>query len=285
MPKSLPEYGSVPGRRSARCGEIVGGHERLEVLIHALERRQRIVELTRESGRVSVLDLAAQLQVAQETVRRDLAELEVQGLITRVHGGALPADRIEFEGDVGSRRARNPEEKARIARRAVEEIHDAETVFLDEGSTAGYVAKALNPSHHLTVVTASVPVVLSAHAHPLITVLLLGGTVRSRSIAASGELTSRMLSDLVIDVAFLGTNGISIKHGLTCPDLSVAAVKRAAISAARRVVLLTDSTKFGLNSFASFGTINDLDVIVTGSAAPRRTVEMIRNQRVQVTLV
>lgn len=257
---------------------------RLEVLIHALERRQRIVEITRESGRVSVLDLAAQLRVAQETVRRDLAELETQGLITRVHGGALPADRIEFEGDVGSRRARNPEEKARIARRAAEEIHDAETVFLDEGSTAAYLAKALDPPHPLTVVTASVPVVMSTHAHPMITVLLLGGTVRSRSIAASGELTSRILGDLVIDVAFLGTNGISLKHGLTCPDLSVAAVKRAAIAAARRVVLVTDSTKFGLNSFASFGTINDLDAIVTGSAAPRRTVEMIRNQRVQVTL-
>lgn len=120
---------------------------------------------------------------------------------------------------------------------------------------------------------------------PLITVVLLGGTVRSRSIAASGELTSRILGDLVIDVAFLGTNGISLKHGLTCPDLSVAAVKRAAIAAARRVVLVTDSTKFGLNSFASFGAIKDLDSIVTGSAAPRRTVELIRNQRVQVVLV
>lgn len=253
--------------------------------MHATERRQLIVEIARESGRVSVVDLAAQLQVAQETVRRDLAELEIQGLITRVHGGALPADRIEFEGDVGSRRARNPEEKARIARRAVEEIHDAETIFLDEGSTATYVAKALDPQHPLTVVTASVPVVLTAHAHPLITVVLLGGTVRSRSIAASGELASRMLGDLVIDVAFLGTNGISIRHGLTCPDLSVAAVKRAAIVSARRVVLVTDSTKFGLNSFASFGTINDLDAIVTGSAAPRRTIEMIRSQRVQVALV
>ena len=167
----------------------------------------------------------------------------------------------------------------------MEEIHDAETIFLDEGSTAAYVAKALDPLHQLTVVTASVPVVLAAHAHPLITVVLLGGTVRSRSIAASGELASRMLGDLVIDVAFLGTNGISIRHGLTCPDLSVAAVKRAAIASARRVVLVTDSTKFGLNSFASFGAITDLDAIVTGSAAPRRVVEMIRSQRVQVALV
>ena len=243
------------------------------------------MEITRESGRIRVLDLAAELEVAQETVRRDLAELETQGLITRVHGGALPADRIEFEGDVGSRRARNPEEKARIARRAVEEIHDVETVFFDEGSTAAYVAKVLDPPHPLTVVTSSVPVVLSTHAHPMITVLLLGGTVRSRSIAASGELTSRMLGELVIDVAFLGTNGISVQHGMTCPDLNVAAVKRAAIAAARRVVLVTDSTKFGLNSFASFGTIKDLDTIVTGSSASRRTVELIRNQRVHVVLV
>jgi len=261
------------------------GRRGSEVIIHATDRRQQIVDITRETGRVTVVDLAEQLEVAQETVRRDLGELEIQGLIIRVHGGALPADRIEFEGDAGSRRARNPEEKARIARRAIGEIHDAETIFLDEGSTTAFLAKALDPPHPLTVVTSSVPVVMSAHTHPRITVLLLGGVVRPRSIAASGELTSRMLSEMVIDVAFIGTNGITLNHGLTCPDLSVAAVKRAAIAAARRVVLLTDSTKFGLNSFASFGSIRDLDAIITGSAAPRRTIETIRGQRVHVTLV
>src|SRR6476646_9425540 len=167
------------------------GRRGSEVIIHATDRRQQIVDITRETGRVTVVDLADQLEVAQETVRRDLGELEIQGLIIRVHGGALPADRIEFEGGAGSRRARNPEEKARIARRASGEIHDAETIFLDEGSTTAFLAKALDPPHPLTVVTSSVPVVMSAHTHPRITVLLLGGVVRPRSIAASGELTSR----------------------------------------------------------------------------------------------
>jgi len=252
--------------------------------MYAVERRQQIVDMARRDGRVTVVDLSSHLTVAPETVRRDLADLENQGLVTRVHGGALPADRIGFEGDVISRRARNPEEKARIAQRALAEIQDADTIYLDEGSTPALLARALDPDRRLTVVTASVPVVLSLHAHPRITVLLLGGIVRSHSIAASGELPSRMLGEMVIDVAFLGTNGLTLQHGLTCPDLSVAAVKRAAIASSRRAVLLTDSTKFGLESFASFAKVTDMNTIITGSAAPRRTVEAVRQQRVQVIL-
>jgi DeoR family fructose operon transcriptional repressor len=252
--------------------------------MYAVERRQQIVDVARRDGRVTVIDLAHHLNVAQETVRRDLADLETQGLVTRVHGGALPADRIGFEGDVSSRRARNPEEKSRIAQRALGEIQDAETIYLDEGSTTALLARALDPDRQLTVVTASVPVVLTVHTHPRITVLLLGGVIRRRSIAASGELPSRMLREMVIDVAFLGTNGITLQHGLTCPDLGVAAVKRAAIAGARRSVLLTDSTKFGLDSFAAFAKITDVHTVITGSAAPRRTIEAIRQQHVQVIL-
>lgn len=253
--------------------------------MYALERRRQIVTTARKDGQVSVVGLAESLDVAQETIRRDLADLERQGLLHRVHGGAFPAERIAFEGEVAIRKERNPEEKARIGQRAVNEAEGAEVIYIDEGSTPIQLARALDPDHPLTVVTGSIPVVTAVSGHPQISTILLGGVVRAKSMATFGDWTGRMLAELVIDVAFVGTNGFTIGHGLTCPDLGVAAVKRAAISAARRSVLIADSARFGIDSFVSFGTVTDVDTVITGSNAPRKIVDTLRQRRVQVILV
>jgi DeoR family fructose operon transcriptional repressor len=253
--------------------------------VYALERRRQIVASARRDGQVAVVGLAEQLSVAQETIRRDLADLERQGLLRRVHGGAFPAERISFEGDVAIRTERNPEEKARIGQRAVAEAEGAEVIYIDEGSTPIQLARALDPDRPLTVVTSSIPVITAVHMHPQISTILLGGAVRSRSMATTGDWTARMLAELVIDVAFVGTNGFTIAHGLTCPDLGVAAVKRAAISAARRSVLIADSARFGTDSFACFATVSDVDTVITGANAPRKIVDTLRQRRVHVVLV
>lgn len=250
--------------------------------MYAVERRQQILAIARRDGRVAVNDLSATLLVAPETVRRDLADLEKQGLVNRVHGGALPADRIGFEGTVRSRSERNQPEKARIAARAQTEIRDAEVIFLDEGSTAVMVARALDPERPLTVVTSSIPVVTVLNGHPRVSVILLGGPVRPGSLAAAGALPARMLSEFAIDLAFLGANGITAQHGLSCPDLGVATVKTAAVAASRRRVLLADATKFGHDAFARFARITDMNLIVTETTAPRVVIEAIRKQGVQV---
>ena len=253
-------------------------------MVYAVERRQRILAVAREDGRVAVNELALRLQVAPETVRRDLADLEKQGLVQRVHGGALPTDRIGFEGTVVSRSVRNQAAKIRIAARAIAELRDAEVVFVDEGSTAVVLAGALDPDRKLTVVTGSIPVARALTAHARISLILLGGPVRSGSLAAAGDWPVRMLSELVIDVAFLGTNGLTLQRGLTCPDLAVAAVKRAAVASSRRNVLLADATKLGHDSFVVFARTADMDTIITETAASKRLVESIRQQGVQVVL-
>lgn len=253
--------------------------------MYALERRRQIVALARRDGQVSVVGLAGQLAVAQETIRRDLADLERQGLLHRVHGGAFPAERISFEGDVSIRQDRNPEEKARIGQRAVAEAEGAEVVYIDEGSTPVQLARALNPEQQLTIVTPSIPVATVFQNHPRVSTFLLGGSVRAQSMATTGDWASRMLAELVIDVAFLGTNGFTLAHGFTCPDVGVAAVKRSAIAAARRSVLIADSARFGTDSFVSFASITDVDTVITGIAAPRKIVETLRSRRVTVSLV
>ncbi len=231
---------------------------------------------------MAVSELSDRLHVAPETVRRDLADLEKQGLVHRVHGGALPADRIGFEGTVRSRAEQNQPQKVRIAVRAQAEMRGAEVIFLDEGSTAVMVARALDPERPLTVVTGSIPVVTALEGHPRVSVILLGGPVRAGSLAAAGSWPARMLAELVVDVAFLGTNGITAQRGLTCPDLAVATVKRAAVATARRRVLLADATKFGRDSFAVFAKVTEMDLIITESVVNKSVLESIRRQGVQV---
>ncbi|MTD16213.1 DeoR family transcriptional regulator [Nakamurella sp. YIM 132087] len=250
--------------------------------MYAVERRQQIVDRARRDGRVAVTELSESLDVAPETIRRDLFVLEQQGLVNRVHGGALPADRIGFEGTVTTRRDRHPEEKLRIVRRAVAEVADAEVVFFDEGSTVTLLAEVLDPDRPLTAVTPSLSAAIALASRPQVSVILLGGQVRPLSLASAGTWPTRMLAEMVVDVAFLGANGITQEHGLTCPDIAVAAVKRAAVAASRRRVVLADGSKFGTDAFASFARLQEIDLIITGASAPRSALDALRGSKVQV---
>jgi DeoR family transcriptional regulator, fructose operon transcriptional repressor len=250
--------------------------------MYAVERRALIVDQARRDGRVGVTELSTALGVAQETVRRDLFVLEQQGLLNRVHGGALPADRIGFEGTVVTRLDRHPEEKERIVRRGLAEVADAEVIFLDEGSTITLFAEHLEPERPLTVVTASISAATVLMAKPQVSLILLGGQVRPGSRAATGTWPTRMLAEMVVDVCFLGTNGLTVEHGLTCPDISVAAVKRAAVASSRRRVVLTDGSKFGRNAFASFARLTEIDLLITGASAPRSALDALKGGRLQV---
>lgn len=227
------------------------------------ERRQLLVTRARAEGRIDVAAISDELDVAPETIRRDLNVLESHGLLHRVHGGAIPVERLGFEGALATRAVTMPEQKARIARAAVGLLEDAESVYLDEGSTTQRLVDLLPVDRPLTVVTNALPTAVALAARPNVTLLVIGGRLRTHTQGTVDHWATRMLGDLVIDLAFLGTNGISIRHGLTTPDPAVAAVKSTAVAAARRRVLVTDHTKFGVNSFCRFAGIRDLEVVIT----------------------
>nr|WP_277351218.1 transcriptional regulator [Micromonospora sp. HNM0581] len=159
-------------------------------------------------------------------------------------------------------------EKRRIAAAAVEHLGDAESVFIDEGYTPQLIAETLPTHRPLTVVTASLHTAAALAAYPSLTVLLLGGRVRGRTLATVDHWATRMLAGFVIDLAYVGANGISRKHGLTTPDPAVAAVKAQVMSVSRRVVFAGVHTKFGGHSFCRFATVADIDTIVTDTALP-----------------
>jgi DeoR family fructose operon transcriptional repressor len=252
--------------------------------VYAIQRQAWLVDRARAHGRVEVASTCAELSVAPETIRRDLNELERQGLVRRVHGGAVPVERLGFEGNIKRRAARNHAEKARIAHAAMRLLRNADSIYLDEGSTVQLFAEALQIDHPLTVVTNSLPAASVLAARPHVTVLLLGGRVRSKTLGTLDHWATRMLGDLVLDLAVMGTNGVSPERGLTCPGPAVAAVKSAACEASRRRILLADHTKLGADSFVRFAGLSDLEAVVTDRAAEATHVHAIREAGVEVML-
>lgn len=233
--------------------------------MYAEERQQLIVERARADGRVDVAELASEFGVTTETIRRDMTALERHGLLRRVHGGAIPVERLAFEPGLADRDAVMTAEKERIAKAALAELPVEGAVLLDAGTTTARLAEVWPADRELTVVTNAVPIAATLATRPRTTVLVVGGKVRGRTMASVEDWALRSLADTFVDVAFIGVNGISAERGLTTPDTSEAAVKRAMIAAARRVVVLADHSKVGNNCLARFGMLADVDLVITDS--------------------
>jgi DeoR family fructose operon transcriptional repressor len=233
--------------------------------VYAEERQQAIAQLVTETGRWSVNDLAARFEVTTETVRRDLSALERIGLVRRVHGGAVAGDRLAvIDTALGERDVAHAEEKDRIAQAALPQLPTAGgSILLDAGTTTSRLAAALPGDLQLVVATHAVPIAARLAARGNLDLHLLPGRVRPTTHAAVGADTVAALADLRADVAFIGTNGLTLDHGLSTPDVDEAAVKRAMVRGARRVVVLADSSKIGVESPVRFATIEQLDVLVT----------------------
>lgn len=256
-----------------------------EVELYAPERHQQILESARANGRVDVSGLARELSVTPETVRRDLTALERRGMLRRVHGGAIPVERFGSELDVADRQGHAASEKDRIARAALDELPDGGSIILDAGTTTVRLAELLPTDRELTVVTHSIPVAGILVNRPRITLHVLGGIVRGRTLAAVGEWTKTQVSELFADVAFMGTNGISVERGLTTPDIVEASVKRALMDAARRVVVLADHTKFGREDFALVAPLATIDTVITDVGLDVELAEDIENAGPRVVIV
>jgi DeoR family fructose operon transcriptional repressor len=234
--------------------------------LYAEERQQAIADLVARRGRLSVQALATEYAVTTETVRRDLSVLERVGILRRVHGGAVPAASLALEAKVGDRDLAHADEKDRIAKKAVEYLPaSGGSVVLDAGTTTARLAMMLPRELQLTVLTNAVPIAARLAGSPSVDLHLLPGRVRRTTHAAVGEDTVEALGRLRADVAFVGSNGMSVDHGLSTPDHGEAAAKRAIVASAHRVVVLMDSSKIGQEHTVRFASLGEVDVVVTDS--------------------
>jgi len=229
------------------------------------ERQEAILaEISRE-GRASVAALAERFAVVGETIRRDLAELERRGVIRRVHGGAIPAEKVTFEPPIEDRASLMTAEKERIAAAALTVLPAEGAIFIEAGSTPSFLANALPSDRVLTVVTNGGYIASALAKHDNLTVLSVGGRVLPRNLACVDDWALETLSRLRVSVAFLGTSGISVANGLTTQDPAEAAVKRAMLSITQHTVLLADHSKIGVASLLRYGDVNQIHTLITDS--------------------
>src|SRR3954451_24298556 len=225
------------------------------------ERHAEVLRLLAAEHRIESGWLARHFGVSAESIRKDLAQLEARGLLRRVHGGAVPVQRLREEPGVATR-TEQAEQKLAIARHALRFVPRGGTLLLDAGTTTLRLAELLPADADLIVYTNAIPV-LTALLQRGIVVVGLGGRVRPETMAAVGPLTIEALAGVNVDVAFLGTNALSFDRGLTTPDAEEAEVKHQMLAAARQRVFLVDSSKFGRESLARHATLADVDVLIT----------------------
>ncbi|WP_206446872.1 DeoR/GlpR family DNA-binding transcription regulator [Agrococcus sp. KRD186] len=237
----------------------------------ATQRRDEIAARIQADGRVLVADIAHELGITAETVRRDLDALEQAGIARRVHGGAVAAGRSSLvETAVAERTDANAAGKRRIARLACERLlaSGATSLLLDAGTTTAALAAELvatwphTEGPRLVVATHSPAIAQQLAAHPSIEVHALGGRVRAVTGAAVGAQTVLAIDALRPDIVVLGANGLD-GSGATTPDPDEAAVKQAIVASGRRVAVLADASKLGAASLCRFATLDQLDVLLT----------------------
>lgn len=229
------------------------------------ERHFRILEQARSHSRVEVSALAQDLDVTTETIRRDLALLERQGQLRRVHGGAVHVQRLGYEPTVTARKLHQADEKARIGRAARELLPDGGSILVDSGTTCLELVRNLPADLPISVVTNSLQASSLLAEFPQVDLLFLGGRIRDVTGAGVGAWTIAALASIHVDVAFVGANGITPEYGLTTPDQAEAEVKKAMVAAGSRVVCLADHTKMGRTQLCCFADLSRIDVLVSDS--------------------
>lgn len=248
------------------------------------DRLSRIVEQISTNGSVGVGDLAEALGVSAATVRRDLQLLEEQRLLARTHGGAV-AHGVLYELPLRYRSARRQEDKARIAKAAAQRVADGSAIGMTGGTTTTEVARALSDRRQLTVVTNSLNIASELAVRPNLKLVVTGGVARAESYELVGPLAEAALASFNLDVVLVGVDGISVAAGLTTHHDVEAHTNRALIARARRVVVVTDSSKIGQVAFARICDLESVDEVISDTGADDEEVGRLREAGVEVTLV
>lgn len=236
------------------------------------ERRLRIAEVIRSAGGASVDELARSLSVSPSTVRRDLIWLANHKIISRTWGGAVvpgtvPPQRTE-DHVLASRQKENLEAKAVIAKAAAELVSDGDAIVIDAGSTTELMAPHLLVRQRLTVITTSLPLAWQLRGHANIELIVTGGHVHTRASSLVGVLAEQTLSQLFVDIAFIGARGLTPVNGLTNPVLEEVPMKRLMLKIARRSVALVDSDKWGRVFMGLITPVTGVNIIVTDALVP-----------------
>ncbi|MFE2293863.1 DeoR/GlpR family DNA-binding transcription regulator [Streptomyces sp. NPDC059452] len=246
-----------------------------------MERHKFVVDLLMKENRATVAELARAAGASEMTIRRDLEVLESRGALRRVRGGALSNLPGGVEPPYAIRAMSGGEAKERLARTVVELLTDGETVALDTGTTAVAIAKAM-AGRQLTVAPLSLHAAFALSGHSGVQLLMPGGRVRPEELSFYGHTPVQTLEDLCFDTFILGCCGVDPAQGATAYNLDDVQVKRAAVKAAQRVILVATADKLGRTALGRICPMDQIALIVTDAPDDSSVVQELRDQGVEV---
>ncbi len=230
-------------------------------------RHEYIMEKIQETDKVTVADLMTGLDVSDETVRRDLKDLEAQGLLRRIHGGAIGVSRNRDE-PIRERAQKSAKEKVVIAQKAVGLISDNTSIFLDTGSTTEALAKQLGRFSDLKLYTNSINVALAARDHFGVSVFITPGELRKVELDVVGYDTVDYISNYLFDTVFMGTAGVDAERGFMDFEEHESRIRQALMKSTRNRVMLADVSKFGKTANICTAKFETIDRLVTDTKPP-----------------
>ena len=229
----------------------------------AAERRNLILEKVHEEKKVIVSELSKEFDVSEETIRRDLDKLEEDGHVIKSYGGAVLNEKGSIDLPFNVRWKSNTQGKQRIAELICQEIEDGDHIILDASTTAVFIAKNIKQKRHLTVITNSIEILLELSDVSDWDIIATGGLLKAGSMSLLGKKAADSISAYNVDKAFLSCKGIDLEKGITDGNDETGGVKQNMISAADKVYLAVDSSKFGKTALSKICGLSEVDVIVT----------------------
>lgn len=248
------------------------------------ERKDYIVEYVNKNKKTTVVNLCKEFRVSPATIRNDLRELESNGLLKRMHGGAISNQKTAYELESKQKVIKNLNEKKAIAKAAVEYVDDGDTIVIDTGTTTFEFANLLMKKENLMIVTNDIKIACLFENHKTTKVLLTGGMLRKGFNCLTGPIAVKGIKDINVDKAFMATNSFSTIKGATTPSVDTAEVKSVMIKMADEVILLCTSGKIGRTSFVKFADADDFDSIITDGDIDKNKLEELRNQGLEIEI-
>jgi DeoR/GlpR family transcriptional regulator of sugar metabolism len=245
------------------------------------QRKRFILNKLKQEGQIIAKQVSQELDLSEDTVRRDLRELAQEGLLQRVHGGALPASPavINFAG----REHLASQGKIAIGRAAARMIQPGQVVILDGGTTARELARHLPRELRFTVVTHSPTIAIALVEHPSVEVILIGGRLFKHSVVAVGAAAIEAISQIRADTFFMGVTGIHPEFGLSTGDLEEAHIKRALSAAAADTIVMVSSEKLNAASPYVIAPVTEASGIIVESSAPKESTDVYEKLGIAVT--
>ena len=246
------------------------------------QRKLILLDLLKWDGKIVAKSAAARLDVSEDTIRRDLRELAGDGLLQRVHGGALPAS--PAMADFAARQHISTDDKSAIGRAAAQLIQPGQVVFIDGGTTSAQLVRHLPPDLRATVITHSPSVAVDLSSHPTIEVIMLGGRLFKHSVVGVGSATVEAIRQVRADLYFMGVCSVHPEAGLSTGDFEEAGVKRALSAAAAETIVLASPEKLATASPYQVIPLDELSGLVTMASVPEDVLAPYRARGISIHL-